>query len=1344
MRNIILKPWTKVCAALSLALAASQAPAQTVTTIGGGNISAPFQGYVDGHTLSARFNQPSGLALDPQGNYLFLADYNNNVVRLITAPGNTSTSSTSTFTNGFYTNVMRGISHPISVMVDTSTNVFVLNHGSGTNGTLLEYNALYLGYPTFVATNAARLTNATAMTANALFNTIYLTVASNTVLSVSLPSNTVSLVGVITNAGTLLQGIVVLDNGQLALSDGGNNGIWLMNPTNGAVTPLAGFNGAGDNADNWPVPAADAIFNHLGNIAKAGGGMLVIADQGNNRVKLLDTGGSTVTLLEGVSAGNWSGEPYPGWVDGSSGTVIGDAESRLPYGVAVAPDGSVFQDEQYYHNLRHVTSTGLVGPPPPPPPPPTAPLNLAATATYGQVSLTWAAVKNATSYNVKHSTSIGGPFATIATVSTTSYVDPEINGSTNYYVVSAIGAGGEGPNSAEVMAVVPVPPPPPPRVGWFDYEWNGFIFLTVLHPVTMATFNNDQLLAVDPHTNGASTYYTVDGSDPSATNGFTPPFYQDGLTYATPLPVATQPSVVIKAINIDSLGQPSPIVTADFFFQVANPIIGGNNAALFTVSDITSNSVLYYTTDGSDPTNGPPSIGPIALNGQTNNSAQLSLVITSNTLFKVRGFRNGYEPSGIAQELFSPTNFQATSITFGTASGQPHSSFMARPGQFFWAPVTLNLAAGFGKMYSLQFNVTVTNGFTNIFTGNPIQPIVNGAGIDFFPMLMSKVPPQEGNHYPPADGSWYLPIYPFVIQESITPTNLLYSQGLPTSVFVNTNNNLLGIGWVFRTGFSYTVYDTNFNVVMDFDTTKQDLIQYSIAHDTLFGQAGGEVVVGAYSFQVPSNSVNGDQYFIQLGSPSATSDGVGAPGAGIYIQPPALSQTVNVGSPAYLVGDAAPFRWLNAGDFGDTNLDNSDVMQVYQSGLLGVNMPPLTSDLFAAMDSAGGLGGYDSVNGYWTNSFVTYTNQYGAGSMTNLWNGNDLTINQMPFGDGVLDINDLYVTFRRSLDPSLVWFKRYWTNGMFVAVTNANYAYNSNTPHALLSSGTSTSSSPTAKTQTSSTPNYLNSSVVFGAGDAVAGGGAVVQIPLTANVLGGYPLRVLGLNVTLHPLDGSPAISTSVGFAPSAALGNPTLSAGSKGPANINGAWLNAGIAGLSNNASLGTLTVSIPTNATTSSAYAVHFDFVSGSPNGLTVFPKTTYTGLVTTTPRTNSYFGDGIPDSWRLRWFGTIYNVLSASNACPSGDGVPNWKKYIAGVDPNVPNDFPSVNPKAPVPSGSTTAIHWPSVLGKQYVITRATSLFGAPWTVLSTNTGTGGDMEFDDNSTATTKFYRVEILP
>src|SRR5258706_14597173 len=150
-------------------------------------------------------------------------------------------------------------------------------------------------------------------------------------------------------------------------------------------------------------------------------------------------------------------------------------------------------------------------------------------------------------------------------------------------------------------------------------------------------------------------------------------------------------------------------------------------------------------------------------------------------------------------------------------------------------------------------------------------------------MLMSSVDPSEGRYFPPASGSWFLGIPP------VRAFNISSGTNFVSTSFVNTNNNLLGVGWIFRTGFAYFYTDPFGEVFLDFDTGKQDLISYSIAHDTLFAKADGLVMVGAYAFQIPANTVAGDKYFIQLGSPSATSDGVGATGAGIYIQPPSAS-----------------------------------------------------------------------------------------------------------------------------------------------------------------------------------------------------------------------------------------------------------------------------------------------------------------------------------------------------------------------------------------------------------------------------------------------------------------------
>ena len=83
-----------------------------------------------------------------------------------------------------------------------------------------------------------------------------------------------------------------------------------------------------------------------------------------------------------------------------------------------------------------------------------APANLAANPGTATVTLNWTASAGATSYNVKRATTSGGPYTTIApVVNTTSYTDTTVvNGTTYYYVVSAVNAAGESPDSAEVSA----------------------------------------------------------------------------------------------------------------------------------------------------------------------------------------------------------------------------------------------------------------------------------------------------------------------------------------------------------------------------------------------------------------------------------------------------------------------------------------------------------------------------------------------------------------------------------------------------------------------------------------------------------------------------------------------------------------------------------------------------------------------------------------------------------------------------------------------------------------------------------------------------------------------------
>jgi cellulose 1,4-beta-cellobiosidase len=95
------------------------------------------------------------------------------------------------------------------------------------------------------------------------------------------------------------------------------------------------------------------------------------------------------------------------------------------------------------------------------------PANLAATAGDTQVSLSWPAAVQASSYHVKRADVGGGPYETLACVTSTSYVDSGLqDGAPYYYVVSAAfngnpNAGGESVNSSEASATPQANQPPP-------------------------------------------------------------------------------------------------------------------------------------------------------------------------------------------------------------------------------------------------------------------------------------------------------------------------------------------------------------------------------------------------------------------------------------------------------------------------------------------------------------------------------------------------------------------------------------------------------------------------------------------------------------------------------------------------------------------------------------------------------------------------------------------------------------------------------------------------------------------------------------------------------------------
>ncbi len=868
----------------------------------------------------------------------------------------------------------------------------------------------------------------------------------------------------------------------------------------------------------------------------------------------------------------------------------------------------------------------------------------------------------------------------------------------------------------------PLPPVPPPQIGWVDFQLDTYgNLVSVLRTNQPFVFNNKVVIAIAGDA-GAETYFTYGATpsnplqdtipNPSAGAGSTPPPYHDGMSAdevgRMGTLVGSQPDLTIKAVGVQKGRQSSPVVSARFQFKTAAPTILGDNPASFSISEVTTGAVMYYTTDGSDPTE---SSTPL-------NSPTLSFVVTSNLVFKIRAYddQDRFTPSAVASKTFVATNFVANTISFGFASGEASSDFIGSPGQLFYAPVTLSTLPG-TKMYSLQFSLTSTN------SGPNPGPAIAPDAFSFRPFLMKPIPgvtPVVYEPIPPLMFAGYASDPP--------PSNQLVTYdgligGFANMAITNSSLNLLGVGWLERAG------ETNL-----YDTKKQDLITYSMAHDTLFLSAAGKVVVGSLAFRIPVSATPGQTYVIRIDRPSATSDGIGMPGSDVYIDCPTNGplgagglnalKIVTVGRPgvssplSYLVGDAAPFRWFNAGDFGDGKLVSSDVMQVFQSAVYGLNGPPAGSDFFDCMDSCGGT--YTNLGrGYLEfNQPVT-----GAGAQDALFNGDDTTINQIAFGDGKLDVCDVYVTFRRSLDPSLTWFRRFWTNGVRVAQAVGNLP----APKPLMKS-------------ISQTPPAVS----FGAQDAMVSAGQTVQIPITAQIAGDYPLRVLMLNLSVDPLDGSPPLTAPVQFTPDPALGSPTLT-DSEGANNYAATWLDSTIPGLTGDATVGTLSVQIPANATASAAYAIHFDHASASPNGLASFPDKTTTGLITLSDRSSSSFNDAIPDSWRLRYFGTVSNLLSQAAADADGDGANNWQEYVAGTDPLDASSCLRLSWASASQPGRARVLRWPTVAGKQYILEASPDLYTPDWIPVSTNSGSGTPIEFQAGPGASSAlFYRVRVAP
>lgn len=253
-------------------------------------------GYNDAKGADAKFNSPTGLAIDPTGN-LYVTDMANHLVRKVTPDGTVSTFA------GTYNNSTI-INQPSAATMDASGNIYVSNITGGTIGKITPSGTI----TSYAGDGSTGYRNGAA--AQAEFYA--------------------------------LSGITVDPSGNLYIADGLNHVIRKIDPS-GNVSTFAGDHHGGYKDGTSDV----AEFDFPIGITMDAKGNLFVIDQINNMVRKITPSGMVSTL---------AGSGQRATTDGT-GTA---AAFNNPLAGAVDSHGNVFVTEFYGASVRKVTPDGVV------------------------------------------------------------------------------------------------------------------------------------------------------------------------------------------------------------------------------------------------------------------------------------------------------------------------------------------------------------------------------------------------------------------------------------------------------------------------------------------------------------------------------------------------------------------------------------------------------------------------------------------------------------------------------------------------------------------------------------------------------------------------------------------------------------------------------------------------------------------------------------------------------------------------------------------------------------------------------------------------------------------------
>jgi uncharacterized protein (TIGR03437 family) len=332
-----------------------------------GNGTAGYSGN-NGPAASASLNGPSGLAVDAAGN-LYIAETNNNRVRkvsagIITLYAGSGANSISALSG---TAATLPLSTPVGLAIDASGNLYVSSEdyvlvmqitasgvmslfaGHGYSGTSdgdggPATSAHFLS-PTALAVDA----NENLYIADNVAEVVRKVNAAGVITEIAGTPNMLGLGGDggASTAALLFgpDGLAVDKNGNVLVSDYGNNRVRKVDPVALTINTVAGTNAIlGDGG----AATTAQLLNPAGTAMDAAGN-LYIADTWNHRIRKIDTTGK-ISTFAGTGTPGYSG-------DGGAAT---SAELLLPGGVAVDPFGDILIADTGNNRIRKVEPTGTI------------------------------------------------------------------------------------------------------------------------------------------------------------------------------------------------------------------------------------------------------------------------------------------------------------------------------------------------------------------------------------------------------------------------------------------------------------------------------------------------------------------------------------------------------------------------------------------------------------------------------------------------------------------------------------------------------------------------------------------------------------------------------------------------------------------------------------------------------------------------------------------------------------------------------------------------------------------------------------------------------------------------